>query len=125
MTWWESVISAVVVIGGAWLTARYAARSADRATHKSAEVQQEHNAITGYAQLVDDLHRDVKRLREEVQELREDMSTLKQQRVRDRTMIRHLIEYARLLRAVLANAGLPVPEMTAGIDLDDPELLEP
>lgn len=141
MTWWQLVIGAGLTLVGTYITAKFALKSSTHATDKSAEVQQEQNAVTGYEKLTADLRKDLDRVRVDLtrlteshetltgkhetltkkhENLREHVTTLEQQRARDKTLIRYLINYARQLRDELVKVGVPVPDGPGGIDLDDP-----
>lgn len=127
MTWWQFVIGAALTLAGTYITAKFALKSSTHAVDKSTEVQHEQNAVSGYEKLTADLRADLDRLRADLDRLAEDqrtlrrhVTTLEEQRVRDKTLIRYLINYARQLRDELMKLGVPVPDGPGGIDLDDP-----
>lgn len=105
---------AVLVLAGQWVVARYSKKAND----KTAEVQQDANAVAGFHQLVGDLRTEVDRLRTEVGELRQHVLALEGERTRDRSLIRHLIGYVNVLIAALRTAGQPIPEAPGGLEFD-------
>lgn len=116
--------SAFVLLGTVYV-ARKGAQSSKHAADRTAEVQEEANAVNGYTHLVADLRTDIDRLRkdhdslaEKHVELKSHVRDLEIQRRRDRSLIRALYDLARRMRDSLRAAGLPVPE--SAVDLDEP-----
>jgi peptidoglycan hydrolase CwlO-like protein len=108
-----------------YLGQKVVARSSKEANDKTAEVQKDANAVSGFHELVGDLQADIGRLRGEVSELRgeldktnEHVKTLEDQRVKDKSLIRYLVTYVRTLIGALTQAGIPIPEAPAGLDID-------
>lgn len=129
---WLYALGAVITLGGSYFVARIGARVSQHATDTTAALTEEANAITeeanavaGFHQLVGDLQADMARLRKDHDALRtehnrlgEHVKTLEKERVKDKTLIRNLIGYARLLIETLRTAGMAVPDPPAGIDAE-------
>ena len=98
----------------------WVARLSRAANAKTAEVQQEANALDGMDKLVKNLETRLGNVEERAEKLAERVQTLESERVRDKSLIRHLITYAQILREALRNLGQPVPEPPGGLDLDGP-----
>lgn len=117
----QAVVVALLVFAGQ----RVIANSSKQANDKTADVQKDANAVSGFHELVGDLRTDIGRLRSEVSELRDELDktnrhvkTLEDQRAKDKSLIRYLVAYVRTLIAALTQAGIPIPEAPAGLDLD-------
>lgn len=131
MTGWEVVLAYAVGPGaialGGWVIAARTAKVSTRAAEKTAVVQEKADAVTGYHTLVADLRDDIERLRADLEALSQrhqlltrHVGKLEQQAARDKSVIRGLINYAKLLRAELRRHQITVPEPPSGLDLDDP-----
>ena len=141
MSWQQTVLTIIggiiTVIGSgvvAWLTSRASRHAADKTAEvgaRVAEVQDRSADIDGMDRLVKNLESRLARVEQlldkvesENVELETRIRTLEGKRARDRTIIRYLIDYARALIRELRAEGLAVPEPPAGIDLDDPLLID-
>lgn len=132
MNGWETVlrdvVSPVVAAGGMLGVAKITSRGSEKSAKATAKAQDRASAVDGYHQLVTDLRTDMDRLRKdhdelgvEVKRLRESQTELRRQAVKDKSMIRNLIVYARRLRDELSRHQIRVPEPPGALDLDDPE----
>lgn len=129
---WLYVLGGVVTIAGSYLVARVGAKVSRHATDTTAALTQEANALTREANAMEGLDRLVKNLETDMARLRQDHDTLRgehdrlgehvkaleKERAKDKTLIRNLIAYARLLIEALRTAGMPVPDPPAGIDAE-------
>lgn len=117
----QAVVVALLVFAGQ----RVIASSSKQANDKTAEVQKDANAVSGFHELVGDLRAELDRLGGKVERLEDALDktnrhvkTLEDQRAKDKTLIRYLVTYIRTLIAALTRAGMPIPEAPAGLDLD-------
>lgn len=117
------VVGPSIVTVGTAMAARAAARGSVKAAEVSAETNQEATAVSGYHQLVEDLRTDVTRLRQDHDSLREEhedirrhVKLLEDQALRDKSLIRHLVAYIRVLRKEISRLGGAVPEAPIGVE---------
>ena len=124
------VVGSGLTIVGSYFVARAGARASMHATDKTATLQAEANAVTGYKSLTSDQRTEIDRLHDSIDDLKTQMvglkervTTLEEQRRKDRSKIRQLVAWAIAMRDALRDARLTVPDPPGGADPD--ELLAP
>lgn len=114
------IVVAALVFAGQRLIAKYS----KQANLKTAEVQARANErtsdIEGMDRLVHNLETRLARVEDRADRLADRVRMLEEERVRDKSMIRSLIAYARSMRDMLRTLGQPIPEPPGGLDLDHP-----
>lgn len=108
------VAVAALVFIGQWVVARFS----KQANMKTAEVQDKANGIDGMDKLVHNLETRLEKVEARADALATRVQTLEEERTRDRSLIRHLIDYVHTLRDALRRAQVPVPEAPGGLDLE-------
>jgi len=110
----QVIAVALLALVGQLVIARYSKRAND----KTAEVQDRANTIDGTDRLIHNLETRLDKVEKRADSLAGRVAQLEEERTRDRSLIRHLIDYVHVLRDALRGANVPVPEAPGGLDLD-------
>lgn len=111
------VVGPMIITVGTIIAAKFAQRASERAAKTTAKAEEKTTAVDGYHQLVSDLRVEVDRLRESHNalfadhgELKLHVQSLEHQARRDKSLIRHLWNYVRILRDKIVDLGDIPPE---------------
>lgn len=114
------IIGGLLVLVGAWYTAKIGARTSQHATDTTAEVQSRANEIDGMDRLVKNLADRLEKVEKRADDLEDQVRALEDQRARDHGVIRALWGYVQTLKNTLVANKIPVPEPPGALDLDQP-----
>lgn len=115
------VVVAVLVLVGQRGVAKWSKQANDKTAQvadRGNDVADRANDIEGMDRLVHNLQTRLEKVEERADKLASRVQILEEERVRDKSLIRHLIDYAHTLRDALRSAGMKVPEPPAGLDFD-------